>query len=495
MTTWAKRGINYQINLRSMAAREPRNPFEAMDESAQYDSPLAYLAQQLPALTRLGVTVLHLMPPFAMGVEARKGIGSPYAIRDYYTINSEFGTLDEFSAFVREAHALGFRVIIGMVPNHTSRDHVWITSNPEYYVNTDEGQVAFDLDWSDSAKLDYRQPGLRKAMFEVYDHWLGFLGDDGVDGFRIDMAHFINDRSFWDDTLPVLSEKYAEREPLFMAECYGTENNKDLFRRGMNAAYDDDFYKLLVYFYGLDADHQTIVLPDHEAAQNNHDFASKYAAFQKGGLAAAAAQCLLDYEDDTALAALEPILARYTDNHDEGRGVYRFGDGAVRAMMQLAFLAPHTLPFLYGGQEFGAANRPPIHERIQPCDKGCRMQVGSGVLIREGVEFEGNLFARGQAARQAWFEFYQALITLRKTEVCLTDGDFTLLDVEEEAAPTDQAVCAFARQHAGRTLHCAVNLGPTPRKLGNAALLEGPCLYGGWAAPTLSGFSAVVVER
>lgn len=94
------------------------------------------------------------------------------------------------------------------------------------------------------------------------------------------------------------------------------------------------------------------------------------------------------------------------DNHDEGRGVYRFGDGGTRAMMALAFLAPRSIPFLLCGQEFGAENRPPIHERIQPCDKGYRRIGGQGVAWRAGVESEGNLFARGIEARRAWFSFY-----------------------------------------------------------------------------------------
>ena len=502
MKHWIHRAINYQINLRAMAAREPRNPFEAMDEQPLTMSPLAYVTEKMEQLLDLGVTVLHLMPPFTMGVEQRKGIGSPYAIQDYRSINPEFGTEAELAEFVRKAHRLGFKVIIGMVPNHTSPDNVWTKSNPDYYVKDKDGKITYDLDWHDTAKLDYTQPGLRKAMLEIYDYWLSFLGEDeqgqpdGVDGFRIDMAHFINDCSFWDEVLPKLKEKHQSRELLFMAECYGTDNNKDLFKRGMNAAYDDDFYKALIYLYGRAADGSTALLPDEEAAMNNGDFRPKYEAFKAGGLAAAVEKCLMDYEEELPPVPGAPCLARYTDNHDEGRGVYRVGAGAVQAMMRLAFLTPHSIPFLYCGQEFGAENRPPIHERIQPCDKGYRMQfAGGGVFYREGVEFEGNLYARGIEARQAWFRFYQELIKLRKSEPALTDGDFSLLDAQEDGAADERQVIAFTRMLDGQTLTCAVNLGPTARMVKATELLSGEPVYGAMdAGGVLPPFAAVVLR-
>ena len=501
MERWIHRAVNYQINLRGIAAREPANPFDALDERPSPDSPLAYVTAQLNRLTTLGVTVLHLMPPFPIGEEGRKGIGSPYAVRDYKEVNPEFGTKEELAAFVRTAHELGFKVIIGMVPNHTSRDNVWTRSNPEYYVKNDQGEILYDLDWSDTAKLDYNQPELRKAMFDVYDYWLGFLGKDahgepdGVDGFRLDMAHFINDRTFWDEALPELKARHSKRELLFLAECYGMDNNKDLFRRGMTAAYDDDFYKVLLYLYGRDANGASIILPDDEDAPRNNDFRPKYEAFKKGGMRAAVEKCLMDYEVDLAVAPDAPRLARYTDNHDEGRGVYRFGDGAVRAMMRLTFLSPHAIPFMLCGQEFGAANRPPIHERIQPCDKGYRMRVGDRVIKREGVEFEGNSFARGYEARQDWYAFYKELIGLRLNQPALTDGDFKLLDVGEDSAPHEQQVIAFTRTHDGRTLHCAVNLGPEKRRLQKTAPFQGKALYGKLEGDELDGFAAVVVRN
>jgi glycosidase len=439
------------------------------------------------------VTVLYLMPPYPMGEVGRKGIGSPYSIRDFNAVEPEHGTLAELKAFVQRAHALGMRVILDITPNHTSRDHVWTRAHREYYFPEKDGELRYDWDWSDTAKLNYGAPGLRRAMVEALDFWLTVVGSDGVDGFRFDMAHIISDLSFWNEGLAELRARHPQRQLLFMAESYGARNNLDLFARGMNAAYDDDLYKVCQYLYAVDGEGRTVVALSPDAAHNG-DFADKLAAFQVGGLAGAVEAALLRYENALSPDPAGPWLARYTDNHDEGRGVCRFGDGGVRAMMQLVFLTAHTLPFLLTGQEFGAANRPSIHARLGQCDKGPRVIEGGTARVRDGVEFEGNLFARGREARQAWYAFYRELIGLRRKRRELTDGTFALLDAGERCAATERTVVAFQRGLHHGLLNMAVNLGPEPRRLTHAALLRGRCVYGRLDGDVLAPFQAVVVE-
>lgn len=499
MNSWIPSATIYQVNLRGFAAREPRNPVEAANEEADPRSPLSFLKDNLPMVQQLGVNVLHLMPPFLMGQEDRKGIGSPYAIRDYRKIEPEYGTQEEFSDFVRAAHALGFKVILGMVPNHTSRDNVWVKTNPEYFVKDAKGDVAYDLDWSDTAKLDYRVSGMRKAMAEVCEHWLTFLGideqgtPDGVDGFRFDMAHFINDLTFWDETLPVIAQKYPEREFLFLAECYGMENNLDLFSRGINAAYDDEFYKVCEYFYGMDANGETVLLPSLEV-YSNRDLKERYDIFNTEGIAGVMENALSQYESILPNDDRAPRLARYTDNHDEGRGLFRYGPGGVRAISQLIYFSPHTIPFILTGQEFGALNRPAIHDRIRPCEKGRRILTEHRVIWHDGVEFEGNLFARGSAARAEWFAFYKELIQLRQDTPELIHGGFSLLDVAEDCLHTARSVIAFEREYHGSRVRCAVNLGPDTHPLKQAHVLEGKVLYGALEGNQLPPFSGIVLR-
>jgi len=376
-----------------------------------------------------------------------------------------------------KAHELNLKVILGMVPNHTSRDNVWTQSNPDYYVQAEDGRPTFDLDWSDTAKLDYTNPGLRTAMKEVYAYWLDVLDGDGVDGFRIDMAHFINDPSFWDEALPQLKAAHPHRDLLFMAECYGIDNNLQLFKRGMNAAYDDDLYKVCEIFYGKDTQGETQIrkTPTKEDLER---FPEHWEVFKRGGIRAAAERVIQTYAE--ALPGLpQPCsLARYTDNHDEGRGLYRFGPGAVRAFNTLIFSLPHTIPFLLTGQEFGALNRPSIHERASVCDKGYHFFDGAKWTRREGVEFEGNIFDRGRERRNAWFSFFRDLIQRRASIPAMRDGTIEILDAQEDAQAADQSVVALRMSRDEKSCVVIVNLGPAPRKLKNEDILRGHQIAG-----------------
>lgn len=498
MKQWISDAIIYQINLRGLAMREPRNAIEATTERPLSESPLAYVAYNLATIKKLGANVLYFMPPYPIGNAFRKGIGSPYSIRNFRAIEPEYGTLAEMKALVRKAHQLGFKVIFDITPNHTSRDNVWIRSNPEFYVKTKKGDIFYDADWSDTAKLDYTQPALRKKMLGIYDYWLGFLGKDakgqpdGIDGFRLDMAHFINDKSFWNEAMPKLHKRHAGRELLFLAECYGLTNNVDLFERGINAAYDDDFYKVCANFYGITEEGRSTIIPAPGLA-DNHDFKDRYEAFLKGGIAGAFERALLNYEEKYREHGA-PWVARYSDNHDEGRGFYLFGPEATKAINMLVFMAPRTLPFILTGEEFGATNRPPIHDRMNPIGKRRRIQTSSGMREQESVEFEGNSFARDAAERKAIYKFFQELIRLRARNKEFSHGTFALMNAGEVAPKAKRSVVAFERRLGRSVVRCAINLGPEGRRLRNASKLRGTRLFGALNAGTLPAFSAIAVK-
>ncbi|HEY8241224.1 MAG TPA: alpha-amylase family glycosyl hydrolase, partial [Kiritimatiellia bacterium] len=144
MKSWIPSAVLYQVNLRGIAARDPRNAIEAAREKPDAESPLAYTAKNLPVIKRLGANVLYFLPPYPIGNAFRKGIGSPYSIRDFRAIDPEYGTMEEMADLVRRAHKLGFKVIFDITPNHSSRDNVWIAGHPDYYVKRDNGEVFYD---------------------------------------------------------------------------------------------------------------------------------------------------------------------------------------------------------------------------------------------------------------------------------------------------------------------------------------------------------------
>lgn len=482
---------HYQVNLRSISNQQPRNPLEALKEATNgakpLTSPLSSLTADLDLLLDLGVELLHIMPPFLMGKAARKGIGSPYAVADYLRIDPEFGTKAEWFELVRRAHSLGLRVLLGYMPNHTARDHVWIDEDPENVVRDEQGNPGFDFDWSDTAKLNYQHPPLRRKVIDTLLYWLkGEDPESGVDGYRMDMAHMINDLSFWNEAVPEL-EAAAHRPLLLLAECYGFERNVDLFHRGFHAAYDDDFYKIAQYGFARDPQGNSLLHLDPEA-EHNQDFAPRLAEWKKGGIAAA----ILGLMWDCHQRAPDRQLARYVDNHDEGRGIYRFGPQACQVMMDLAACMPQTILFTLAGQEAGAMNRPPIHEYFSICDKGFREIVNGEIRRVEGIEFEGNQFFRTSEERSRAISEARKRFSLRKEHPALREGSWQMYDVDEQAPDAEKTVVAFTRIARNQTLHCLFNLGHSPRCLTH--LPEGSHIYGVSPTQELPPFSTLILE-
>jgi glycosidase len=113
---WSKNATIYQINTRQFT---PEGTFRAAEK-------------ELPRVKALGVEILWLMPIHPIGLKNRKGaLGSPYAVKDYYGVNPEFGTLDDLKHFVSAAHNLGLYVILDWVANHTAWDNPLVTEHPD----------------------------------------------------------------------------------------------------------------------------------------------------------------------------------------------------------------------------------------------------------------------------------------------------------------------------------------------------------------------------
>ena len=115
---WVKETNIYEVNIRQYT---PEGTFQAF-------------GKHLPRLRKLGVEVLWLMPITPISLKIRQGsLGSYYACSSYTAINEEFGTLADFIQLVKDAHQLGFKLIIDWVANHTGWDHHWTVEHPDWY--------------------------------------------------------------------------------------------------------------------------------------------------------------------------------------------------------------------------------------------------------------------------------------------------------------------------------------------------------------------------
>jgi glycosidase len=113
------------------------------------------------------VDILWLMPIHEIGQKYRKGnLGSPYAVKDYYQVNSELRTLTNIKQFVASAHQQGMYVILDLVANHTAWDNDLVNEHSDWYAR--DWKSDFRLtpwwNWPDIIEFDYQQSGLREGI-------------------------------------------------------------------------------------------------------------------------------------------------------------------------------------------------------------------------------------------------------------------------------------------------------------------------------------------
>ncbi len=273
----------------------------------------AAFKKHLPRLKDMGVEVLWFMPLTPISLLNRKGsLGSYYACSSYTAINPEYGTKEEFLALVKEAHLMGFKVIIDWVANHTGCDHDWTINHPDFYKKNESGAFYDQHGWDDVIDLDYTNSEMRIAMIEAMREW---IVNYDIDGFRCDMA-MLTPVDFWMQARESLNQTkalfwLAELDPLDNPEYMGVFDAAYTWR-WMNAAKK---------------------MKDEGAQQIHH-----------------LKHVLWEYQDRLPQTACP---AWFTSNHDEnswnGTEYEKYGEMA----MPLALFAAtwKGVPLMYSGQE------------------------------------------------------------------------------------------------------------------------------------------------
>src|SRR4051794_36672273 len=215
---WWRHAVTYQIYPRSFA-----------DASGDGIGDLLGITTRLPYLRNLGVDAIWLSP-FYTSPQHDHG----YDVADYRDVDPLFGTLADADELVREAHALGLKLVVDLVPNHTSDEHAWFRSalaaapgSPERarylfrdgrgpdgaeppnnwrsvfggpaWTRVPDGQWYLHLFDTSQPDLDWRNPEVGDMFEGVLRFWL----DRGVDGFRVDVAHgLVKEASLRDQVVP-----------------------------------------------------------------------------------------------------------------------------------------------------------------------------------------------------------------------------------------------------------------------------------------------------
>ncbi len=281
------------------------------------------ITARLDELQRLGVTVLWLMPIHPIGQVKKKGtIGSPYAVRDYYAINPDYGTKEDFKRLITETHRRGLKIIIDIVANHTAWDSVMM-KQPEFYKRDAAGNILSPYDWTDVAQLGYDNPKLREYMTEMLKYW---IREFDLDGFRCDVSWLVP-TDFWEKARRELEK--LKPELIMISEASFPEH--------MLNAFDMDY--AWPSFHTIEE-----VLRGQSAAT----------AIQK------------NWEEERARYPRGALRMRFIDNHDERRAIAEFGRAASLAGAALIFTMD-GVPLLYNGQEIGdtmESGAPALFERL-----------------------------------------------------------------------------------------------------------------------------------
>ena len=290
---WIRDGVIYEIFPRAFS---PEGNFNG-------------ITARLDGLKDLGVTVLWLMPIHNIGKEKKKGtIGSPYAVRDYYSINPDYGTKEDLRRLVTEAHRRGLKIIIDIVANHTSWDSVMM-KHPDFYKHDAQGKIIWPYDWTDVAWLNYDNLKLRDYMLEMLKHW---IREFDLDGFRCDVAGEVP-VDFWERARTEIEK--LKPDIVLIAEA----SKPDLQVK----AFDLD------YAWPLHSTLSAVLMGSSPATAIRLVWEQERAKFPRGA-----------------------THMLFSDNHDESRAIARFGERGALAASALVFTLD-GVPLLYNGMEVG----------------------------------------------------------------------------------------------------------------------------------------------
>jgi alpha-glucosidase len=379
--TWWHEAVFYEIYVRSFA-----------DADGDGLGDLEGVRSRLPYLAGLGVDGLWLTP-FYPTPDADHG----YDVADYVDVDPRFGTLAVFDRLLAEAHALGLRVVVDLVPNHTSIEHPWFREHPEYYVWTEtpnnwlsvfggpawspggrRGRHYLHLFAREQPDLDWHNPDVQREFEAILRFWL----DRGVDGFRIDVAHgLFKDVELRDEDEPVPG---AEPHSFDRRRAVDRPELHPLYRRWRQLVEEYDGERLLLGEVFFRAAGRVAAYVRSDELHQVFNFTLLFEDWDADGMRRA-----IDASIET-LAAVGATPTWVLESHDVARLPTRYGggaDGARRARAALLLLL--ALPgaaFLYAGQELGLAEveladslrQDPIFSRTEGARlgrDGCRVPI------------------------------------------------------------------------------------------------------------------------
>jgi alpha-glucosidase len=492
---WWQRGVLYQIYPRSF-----------QDSNGDGIGDIRGIISRLPYLKRLGIDAVWLSPIFPSPM-ADFG----YDISDYVGIDPIFGTMADFDALVRAAHDSGLKLILDLVPNHTSDQHPWFIEsrssrdNPkrDWYIWRDgtadgkppnnwlsefgggawqydatTGQYYYHAFLAQQPDLNWRNDAVRRAIHEVMRFWLR----RGVDGFRVDVIwQLIKDEQFRDNPPnPQFRDGQPPNQrllPIYTTDRPEVQDVVAELRRVVDE-FDDrvligEIYlpiERLVAYYGKDL----------LGAQMPFNFALLSATWTARGIE----KIIAEYERALPKGAWPNWVL---GNHDRPRVASRVGPAQARVAAMLLLTLRGT-PTLYYGDEIAMEQVAIAPDQVRdPFEKnvpgvgvgrdGCRTPMQWDATANAGFsrakpwlpvahDFTQENVRNLEADMASVLSLYKALIDLRHRTPQLITGSY-----EHIAADGDLLI--YRRHGLGASVTVVLNLGSDPVSLASDAIGDG----------------------
>ncbi len=408
------------------------------------------ITAKLDYLQSLGVTGLWLMPinpsPSYHG----------YDVTDYYAVNPEYGTIDDFKNMLNEAHAHNIRVVIDLVLNHTSSKHPWFVNSwdpaspyHDWYLWSDtkptyngpwgqkvwhpsHQQYYYALFWDQMPDLNYNNPAVTAEMDNIVKFWL----DTGVDGFRLDAARHLIEEGALQENTDATHLWYENFRP------YYKSINPDAMTVG---EVWDDLNAIKGYIEGDELD---------LAFQFNLAGAFVTSA-SEGGAGTARTELRLTYK------LLPPLqYATFLTNHDMDRLMSVLGNdpNKVKVAASMLLTAP-GVPYLYYGEEIGLEGQKPDEDIRRPMQWTADKHAGFSTTFpwrSPGTDYEIYNVAAETGVPTSILEHYRTLILLRNEHAALRVGDANTVN------STELGIYAILRVSQQEAVLVIINLTDAP---------------------------------
>ncbi len=426
---WAKSAVFYEIFVRSFN-----------DGNGDGIGDFKGLQNKIPYLKELGATALWLMPinqsPSYHG----------YDVIDYYDVEKDYGTKEDFQNLLKEAHDNGIKIIIDMVINHSSVEHPWFEDavsdvNSEYRNYYDWADSTDNIKksgpfggnmwhkkstgyyngifWSGMPDMNLRNVEVRQSFKDIASFWLDPNGDgdfsDGVDGFRLDAAMHVDSEdkdvthNWWQEFNTHV--KGINPNALLVGENWSSTNKMASFFSDLDASFNFSYANNIIQMAkGKNVKLLSVLEGIHRAYKK--------------------------YSDDF-------IDATFITNHDQDRIASVVGGDVQKSKFAASLLLtlPGT-PFLYYGEELGQLGKKPDDNIREPMD-WYKEAAGDGMTTMtkggfynsmaytkssDGISYEEQAGVDGSI-----FEHYKKLIQIRKDNPeFFSSENYTKVDLLED---------------------------------------------------------------